>query len=116
MAFADGEVIAFDKNDRPTVEGIQYRDKRTGAWRHYFYDQNIYTEREYTDGEAGRETYYLITTKSPYSGTFYLKYSNGSLQLQFKISDGLRNGNSKYYKENGVLERTEKYRKGLLQN
>lgn len=50
-----------------------------------------------------------------FSGKFIQKNDNGKLKYEFKISEGLRDGKSKYFDENEKTVKTEKYDKGVLE-
>ena len=64
---------------------------------------------------GGIENYFVLGSSQPYSGKFIQKYDNGKLKYEFKISEGLRDGKSKYYDEGGKVTKNEKYEKGILQ-
>ncbi len=72
-------------------------------------------QQDFKDNTGGTENYFVINSSQPFSGKFIQKYENGKLKYQFKISEGLRDGKSKYYDENGKVTKTEKYEKGILQ-
>ena len=98
------------------MEGNLNGKDKLGTWKWYYYDQNVCVEREFENNEATKETFKVLSSKSPFSGTFTETFPEGGFKSQIKVSDGLRNGNSKYFNEKGELMKTEKYRKGLKQN
>jgi len=62
------------------------------------------------------EKYLNINNGQLFSGKFIQSFNNGKTKYEFKISEGLRDGKSKYYDENGKVTKTEKYDKGILEN
>lgn len=113
--YPDGEFKLYDRSDKILVEGSVYKKNKTGKWKIYYYDINTYTEQDFKDNTGGTENYFVINSSQPFSGKFIQKYENGKLKFEFKISEGLRDGKSKYYDEDGKLTTTEKYEKGILQ-
>ena len=115
-ATAQGPVTLSDKSGKILMEGNLNGKNKIGTWKWYYYDQNVCIERAFENSEATTETFKVISSKSPFSGTFSEKFPVGGLKSQIKVSDGLRNGNSKYFDENGKIEKTIKYKKGSIQN
>ena len=113
--YPDGEFKLYDKSDKILVEGHVYKNNKIGKWEVYYYDINIYTEQDFKDNEGGPERYFVIDTRQAFSGKFIRKYDNDKIKCEFKISEGLRDGKSKYYDETGKVMKTEKYEKGILQ-
>jgi len=114
--YPDGEFKLYDKSDKILVEGSVYKKNKIGKWKIYYYDVNIYTEQDFKDNTGSTENYFLVSSSKPFSGKFIQKYNNGETKYEFKISEGLRDGKSKYYDENGKVVKTEKYEKGILEN
>jgi len=112
--YADGEFKAFDSHDLLLVEGAVIKKDRIGKWKYYYRDVNVLVEQEYSNNIGGCENYYNLSTGQPFSGKFIQLFTNGKLKSEFKISDGLRDGKSKYYNENGEIVKTEKYDKGVI--
>jgi antitoxin component YwqK of YwqJK toxin-antitoxin module len=115
LGYNDGEIKYYDDKDKILIEGSYYKNDKIGVWKYYFYDINAYTEQEFSNNIGGTEKYYIVTTAQPFSGKFIQKHENGKLKYEFKISEGLREGKSKYFDENGKIISTEKYEKGILQ-
>lgn len=113
--YADGEFKLYDNKEKVLIEGAFYKKDKVGVWRYYYYDINVYTEQAFNNNTGDVEKYFTITTGKLFSGKFIQNYENGILKYEFKISDGLREGKSKYYDENGKIVKTEKYEKGILQ-
>ena len=113
--YPDGEFKLYDKSNKILVEGSVYKKNKIGKWKIYYYDINTYTEQDFKDNIGGTENYFVILSGQPFSGKFKQKYGNGKLKYEFKISEGLRDGKSKYYDENGKVFKSEKYEKGILQ-
>lgn len=114
--YPDGEFKMYDRSDKILIQGTAYKKTKIGKWKFYYYDVNIYTEQEYNNDIGGAEKYFSINTNQQFSGKFVQKFDNGKLKYEFKISDGLRDGKSKYFDENGKVVNTQKYDKGVLQN
>jgi antitoxin component YwqK of YwqJK toxin-antitoxin module len=87
---------------------------KNGTWRIYYYENDTYIEQEFKDGIGDVEKYYSISSQNPFSGKFELRSSNSIPKCEFKISNGLRNGKSKYFDKKGKEIKTEKYVKGIL--
>lgn len=115
-ATANGSITLFDKTGRILMEGNLNRENKIGIWIWYYYDQDVFIEREFENNEDTTERFKVLSSKSPFSGTFSEKFTEGGFKSQIKVSDGLRNGNSKYFDKNGKVEKTIKYKKGLIQN
>ena len=114
--YSDGIFKVFDQKHRILFEGFQYKKIRNGEWKFNFYDLNIYCIQKYNDeGLVFLEQYFEIKSNELFNGKFAEKYENGNIKNEFKISEGLRDGKSKYFDENGNLTLTEKYEKGVLQ-
>jgi antitoxin component YwqK of YwqJK toxin-antitoxin module len=113
--YADGELKIYDNKEKLLIEGVFYKKDKIGVWKHYYYDINIYTEQAFNNNIGDVEKYFVVTTGQLFSGKFIQKYDDGKVKYEFKISEGLRDGKSKYYDENGNIVKTEKYEKGILQ-
>lgn len=114
--YSEGILKVFDQKNRILFEGYQYKKVRNGEWKFYYYDLNLYCVQVYKDeGEVFSEQYFEIKSNKLFSGKFVEKYENGNVKNEFKISEGLRNGKSKYFDEKGNLTLTEKYEKGILE-
>lgn len=113
--YPDGEFKLYDKNNKIFVEGNVHKKDKIGRWKTYYYDSNIYSEQEFTGNDGGEIKYLVIGTSQPFSGKFIQKYDTGKIKYEFKISEGLREGKSKYYDENGKVTKIEKYEKGIIQ-
>ena len=96
------------------ASGNYKNNLKSGTWRIYYYENDIYVEQEFKDGVGDVEKYYSISSHDPFSGKFELKFSNSIPKCEFKISNGLRDGKSKYFDEKGKELKTEKYDKGKL--
>ena len=114
--YADGEIKIYDNKEKVLIEGVIYKKDKIGVWKHYYYDINIYTEQVFNNNIGDIEKYLVVTTGQLFSGKFIQNYDNGKVKYEFKISEGLRDGKSKYYDENGKIVKTEKYEKGILEN
>lgn len=112
--FLDGELKVFNPEGKLVLEGALLKEAKVGLWKYYYYDLDIYTEQEFLNNTGGVEKFYSLNTGKPYSGKFIRKHPNGKVKNEFKISDGLRNGTSKYFDETGKLEKSTKYEKGVL--
>jgi len=112
--YADGEFKSFDANNQLLVEGSSFKNSKIGLWKYYYRDIGIVINQEYTNNTPGVEKFFTISRGQPYSGRFIQRYGNGQLHYEFKISNGLRDGKSKYYDESGKLVKTEKYDKGII--
>jgi len=113
--YTDGEFKLYDEKEKILIEGTVYKKDKIGVWKYYYYDMNVYSEQTFNNNIGDVEKYFIITTGKLFSGKFIQNYENGNLKYEFKISDGLREGKSKYYDENGKVTKTEKYKKGILQ-
>ncbi len=114
--YADGALIIYDNEDKVLIEGVIYKKDKIGIWKYNYYDINIYTEQVFNNNIGDVEKYFVSTSGQLFSGKFIQNYDNRKVKYEFKISEGLRDGKSKYYDENGKVIKTEKYEKGILQN
>jgi antitoxin component YwqK of YwqJK toxin-antitoxin module len=114
--YPDGEFKLYDKDDKILVEGTFYKNIKTGKWKTYYYDISTYTEEDFRDNVGGLKFYFEINSNKPYSGRFIHKHANGKTKFDYRISKGLQDGKSKYFDENGKLIKTEKYKKGVMEN
>jgi antitoxin component YwqK of YwqJK toxin-antitoxin module len=112
--YADGEYREYGIDNKILVEGEFYKKNMIGKWKYYYYDLGVYTE-QYTSDKQSAEKYYVIISNQPFSGKFLQKSEKGNIVCEFKIDEGLRDGKSKYFDENGELVKTEKYKKGILE-
>lgn len=98
------------------VEEGRYEDnRRTGTWRRYWPEGQVRSEIVYVMGRPkGKYTTYFMNGKTEEQGTWDLDrntgafkrwYPNGNLAQEFAFDQyGTRNGEQKYYHENGQLE------------
>jgi len=98
------------------VEEGRYTDnKRTGIWRHYWPNGKVKSEITYAKGlpRGSYITYFEDGTKEEQgawdldrnTGTFKRWHPNGRLSQEFIFDQyGTRDGEQKYYHENGQLE------------
>lgn len=108
------EIIDLITND--TIKtGYFKNNKKDGQWKYFYHDVDTYMTQDYSSGYEGIEKYFSLKNNRPLSGKFELKYPNKKIKCVFKISDGLRDGKSKYYDEKGNEIAIEKYDKGILQ-
>ncbi len=112
--YTDGEFKVFGTDDKVLVEGFNYKGNKTGKWKFYYYDLNVYIEQEYIYDVGGIESYFILDSGQPFSGKFIQNYENRNPKFEFKISNGLRNGKSKYYSENGNIYKIENYKLGVI--
>jgi antitoxin component YwqK of YwqJK toxin-antitoxin module len=110
----DGKYAEYDKTDKITLEGYFTNDLKSGDWKNYYYDQNIYSVQPFANNNGATIEYFEIDTDKPYSGKLIFKHNNGKVKSEYKISKGLLDGKSKYYDEKGDLIKTEKYNQGDL--
>lgn len=114
-SYTDGILKVYDDKNRLSVEGYQYKGVKNGEWKFYYYESNVYSVVQYKgEGQVYSEKYYKLNTNELFTGKFIDKYANGQKMVEIKISDGLRNGKSKYFDEKGELTSTENYDKGIL--
>lgn len=113
--FADGDYKVFDSKNNLLVDGFYLKNKKSGIWRCYYSDINIYTEQAFSQDNSGPEKYLLMNNSQPFSGKFVQYDSDGKKKLEFKIKDGLRDGKSKYYDEFEKEIKIEKYKKGIIE-
>jgi len=114
--YANGEFKVYGSDDKILVEGSNFKKDRLGKWKFYYYDVNVYTERDYKKNVRGEEKYFVLNTGQPFSGKFIQKYDNGKPKYEFKISEGLRDGKSKYFDEAGEETKSEKFDNGVIKN
>lgn len=83
-----------------------YDEEKTKLKEVYSYKEvNVLNPRD-PDGEVKR--------KSVKHGPYFKYYKSGKLQIAGNYKDGKKNGEWKYYSENGKLEKIEHYQKGEL--
>ena len=114
MGYPSGAYFMCDEKNTILISGSMEKKAKNGTWRFYHYDTNVFSSQEFADNVGGVEKYYLINTLNNFSGKLIQKYNNGTVKSEFKISEGLREGKSKYFSENGQLLRVEKYKQGIL--
>jgi antitoxin component YwqK of YwqJK toxin-antitoxin module len=114
FCYPDGEIKIYDKNKRLLTEGVLFKEVFNGVWKFYYYDINILTEQKFENNIPGKMKYYEINSGKLFSGKYIEYYENGTRKIEFKISDGLRNGKSKYFDVNGKLIKIEKYKDGII--
>jgi len=114
ICFANGEYKLKDNKGNILIEGNVYKKMKRGIWRFNFSDLNLYKLEEYIDNNSTSEKYFELSTNKSFSGKFLQKYKNGKTKFEFKIVNGLRDGKSKYYNENGDETKVEKYEKGII--
>lgn len=112
--YTDGEYIEYNKDDKIVVEGTKFKKTLVGKWIYKYYNNNILLEEEYNNNILSSEKYFVLTTNKLFSGKFIVKYDNGKIRYEINISNGLRDGKSKFNDENGKLIKTENYNKGKL--
>jgi antitoxin component YwqK of YwqJK toxin-antitoxin module len=110
----DGKFVEYDLNEKVFIEGYFSNDLKSGDWKNYYYDQNVYSVQAFANNNGATINYFEIDTDKPYSGKLIFKHSNGKVKSEYKISKGLLDGKSKYYDEKGDLIKTEKYNQGEL--
>lgn len=109
--------------DALVEEGRYVDNKRTGAWRRYWPNGNVKSEITYVKGlpKGSYITYYEDGTQEEQgawdldrnTGTFKRWYPNGRLAQEFIFDQyGTRDGEQKYYHENGQLEADVTVRQG----
>jgi antitoxin component YwqK of YwqJK toxin-antitoxin module len=113
-AYTDGEFKIYD-NDKVYIEGALQKDVKVGKWKTYFHEAEAFSEQNFNWGIASNEKFFNVKTGALYSGRLLTYYRSKKLKSDLKISGGVKDGVSKYYHEDGGLERTEKYIKGVLQ-
>jgi len=114
--YANGEFKVFGADGKILVEGSYLKKDRIGKWKLYYYDVNVYTEQDFTSDVGGIEKYFVLNSGQKFSGKFIQSYDNGKPKYEFKVSEGLRDGKSKYFDESGETTKAEKYDKGVLKN
>ena len=114
--YMDGAYKFFDLKGNILIEGAYYKKEQIGVWKYYHYDENIIVEKVFSNNIGSLEKYSIMSSGELFSGKFVKKGENKKVQYEIKISDGLRQGKSKYYDEKGDLVKTEKYEKGILEN
>ncbi len=114
QVYPDGNFQSFDTAGRILSEGTLYKEKKTGTWKEYYYDVQVYTLQVFANDSIQPEMYFDMEKQKPFSGKFEQEYPNGKTRIEFRISDGLRDGKSRYYDEKGDLIKTEKYDNGKL--
>jgi len=99
---------------RKLIVGNFTNNFKEGDWITMYYENDIYVTQNYHQDVSSVEMYSSIVSNQPYTGVFKLKHTNSIPKCEFKISDGLRNGKSKYFDDAGIITKTEKYNKGKL--
>ncbi len=112
--YKDGEYKLYDKIFTLQTEGYYLKRMQVGNWKYYFNDSDVYFEQIYTNNIGSTPIFYYNKSNKLFDGKLVLKYPNGKTQFMFKIADGLRNGKSIYYDENGDVIKEEKYENGIL--
>lgn len=112
--YNDGEFSIYDSEDKLIEYGNLIQDVKIGTWKRYYYDLNIYIEKDYLEGESIIDKFYVINSSMQFSGKFVERYDNGKVKSECKIVNGLKDGKCKVYNENGEVIKVEKYKFGIL--
>jgi len=113
-AYPDGKYRVADKKERVLIEGNVYKFSKLRFWNLYNYEKNILVVLEYVDNEVVRENYLTIENRQPYSGKYKGYNANGSISCDIDVENGLKDGKTKLYTEDGKLKAILKYKKGVL--
>lgn len=84
-----------------------------GPYELYYKNGKIKEKGSFSIAKLSIPDYIIKTSRK--NGEIKRYYENGSLKEIILFKDGLRNGNSNYYDEDGNLLKTEKYIKGIKQ-
>ncbi|MBN8681179.1 MAG: hypothetical protein J0L99_00930 [Chitinophagales bacterium] len=95
-------------------EGSILRDKKSGVWKDYFYNDKVIREIKYESGEKVFEQYLQLGTNTPYSGKIVLILTKEGYKLVINVKKGLRNGYTLEYDLNGKLIKKTKYKAGKV--
>ena len=84
-----------------------------GPYELYYKNGKLKEQGSFSIAKLGIPDYIIKASRK--NGEIKRFYENGSLKEIIIFKDGLRNGNSAYYDENGNLVKTERYIKGIRQ-
>ncbi len=113
--YADGEHKEYDSKGILVVDGKYLKKDKVGNWTFYYPEISVNIEQEFNNDIGGIEKFIDTKKNLPFSGKFILKNISGKKICEFKIDEGVRDGKSKYFDENGELTKTDKYDKGVLE-
>lgn len=109
------EVFEIDSKRKITY-GDYKNGNKSGNWRFFYYDNGIFIDQEFIDGNGGVERYFSISSGSAFTGLFeFFDADNGQIR-EVKVSKGLREGQTKVFDKGRNLLQVEKYKKGVLVN
>ncbi|MCW5521120.1 hypothetical protein J1N09_14825 [Aureitalea sp. L0-47] len=116
--YPDGLFQKFDTNDRIVVEGQIEDGQNVGKWEYNYYDSNvkltINNKDRFDPIQDGSEFYYFLDSGELYEGIFtYFDPETGNKEER-KIKDGVRNGMTIYYDDNGNKIKKVKYKNGVI--
>ena len=97
--FKDGNVKIFFDNGKLAAQGFCYKNKRLGAWTHYYETGALFAEGHYLDGVKNDEW------------TFY--FTNGNMKGKGQYVSDLRHGLWKEWDREGRLTELE-YDEGIV--
>lgn len=110
--YPDGSYEKYINNNTPVLLGYFSNGKKDGLWQ-YMYSKQVLWKAQYSAGTLSKENFIDNTTKQPFKGEYLVNYPNGKPRFDFKIKDGLRNGKSRWYDEQGNEVKESKYKDGV---
>lgn len=99
-------------NSALIVWGQKVNGVKSGTWD-YKYNPEVTWKVTYKDGAVVDE--YFITSAGAFSGKYRATFPGNNESVMFKVEESRRDGKSEY-ERNGKVYKTEKYKKGVLQD
>lgn len=107
--------FSIKKGALPEYTGRYAMNIPHGVWDFYFNEALIW-RKEFESGNLKKETFLNRSDQTLLKkGDYALWYGPDRPKVEFKIRDGLRDGKSVWYKPDGSVLKTEKYKEGILQ-
>lgn len=119
-----GQSLMFDQEGNKIIEENYVNDTLHGAYLKFYPENTMQIEGAYARGfYTGRWVYYDLYGKVVGIGNFEegtgeqkAWWPNGNLKREIYYENNLKQGEEKWYNEDGKLEKINLYEKGVLQN
>jgi antitoxin component YwqK of YwqJK toxin-antitoxin module len=109
----DGIFKAFNSAKQLIIDGQFSNDLQDGEWSLYHYEQDVVNKKRFDKGSFITEQY-LTLSGLPFSGTFIVYSDQGTVNAKIQIKNGLRNGKTLVYGEDGkTITSKETFKNGI---
>ena len=87
---------------------------KQGICKTYYYKENVKTISSYDRDVLQTETFYSMNNDELFSGTIRVYWDNLLLSEEILVTNGKRNGKTKVYTEDGILDQELEYVDGVI--